>query len=141
MSTQLIKPNYLVILPPTQHHSFFRNLPPLSIKGFFVSIPFPIVLGKGFKPFMETLRELQHDPLLPLDFLVTCTDFDCGINKFLLHLQSDAYLHDFVHQCWEVGAFKGLLSTGHLIQYAAKSPNVTLVIIFFTFTLKIKKYH
>ena len=29
MSTQLIKPNYLVILPPTQHHSFFRNLPPL----------------------------------------------------------------------------------------------------------------
>ena len=29
MSTQLITPNYLVILPPTQHHSFFRNLPPL----------------------------------------------------------------------------------------------------------------
>ena len=29
LSTQLIKPNYLVILPPTQHHSFFRNLPPL----------------------------------------------------------------------------------------------------------------
>ena len=27
LSTQLIKPNYLVILPPTQHHSFFRNLP------------------------------------------------------------------------------------------------------------------
>ena len=30
-STQLIKPNYLVILPPTQHHSFFRNLPPLFL--------------------------------------------------------------------------------------------------------------
>ena len=30
MSTQLIKPNYLVILPLTQHHSFFRNLPPLN---------------------------------------------------------------------------------------------------------------
>ena len=29
LSTQLIKPNYLVILPPTQHHSFFTNLPPL----------------------------------------------------------------------------------------------------------------
>ena len=28
LSTQLIKPNHLVILPPTQHHSFFRNLPP-----------------------------------------------------------------------------------------------------------------
>ena len=27
LSTQLIKPNYLVILSPTQHHSFFRNLP------------------------------------------------------------------------------------------------------------------
>ena len=31
LSTQLIKPNYLVILPPTQHHSFFRNLPPLYV--------------------------------------------------------------------------------------------------------------
>ena len=39
LSTQLIKPNYLVILPPTQHHSFFRNLPPL----FQVChLPFPI---------------------------------------------------------------------------------------------------
>ena len=28
LSTQLIKPNYLAILPPTQHHSFCRNLPP-----------------------------------------------------------------------------------------------------------------
>ena len=26
--TQSIKPNYLVILPQTQHHSFFINLPP-----------------------------------------------------------------------------------------------------------------
>ena len=31
LSTQLIKPNYLAILPLTQHHSFFRNLPPLLI--------------------------------------------------------------------------------------------------------------
>ena len=43
LSTQLIKPNYLVILPPTQHSqhhsSFFRNLPPL----FQVcQLPFPI---------------------------------------------------------------------------------------------------
>ena len=28
LSTQLIKPNYLVLLLPTQHHSFFRYLPP-----------------------------------------------------------------------------------------------------------------
>ena len=31
LSTQLIKPNYLAILPPTQHHSFFRNLPPFLV--------------------------------------------------------------------------------------------------------------
>ena len=31
LSTQLIKPNYLAILPPTQHRSFFRNLPPLFV--------------------------------------------------------------------------------------------------------------
>ena len=30
-STQLVTPAYLVILPPTQHHSFFRNLPRLFI--------------------------------------------------------------------------------------------------------------
>ena len=30
LSIKLIKPNYLVILPLTQHHSFFRNLPPLK---------------------------------------------------------------------------------------------------------------
>ena len=33
LSTQLIKPNYLVILPPTQHHSFFRNFPRLYIQS------------------------------------------------------------------------------------------------------------
>ena len=31
MSTQLIKPDYLVTLPPTQYHSFSRNLPPLQL--------------------------------------------------------------------------------------------------------------
>ena len=31
LSTPLIKPNYVVILPPTQHRSSFRNLPPFSI--------------------------------------------------------------------------------------------------------------
>ena len=31
LSTQLIKLHYLVIVPLTQHHSFFRNLPPLFI--------------------------------------------------------------------------------------------------------------
>ena len=31
LSTQLIKPNYLTIFPPTQHHSFFRNVPPYFV--------------------------------------------------------------------------------------------------------------
>ena len=31
LSTQLIKPNYIAILPPTQHRSFFRNLSPFLI--------------------------------------------------------------------------------------------------------------
>ena len=30
LSTQSIKPNYFVILPPMQHYSFFRNLPPIT---------------------------------------------------------------------------------------------------------------
>ena len=38
MSTQLIKTNYLVILPPTQHRSFFRNLPPLFINERFYNM-------------------------------------------------------------------------------------------------------
>ena len=31
LSTQLIKPNYFVILPPTQLHSLYRNVPPLLV--------------------------------------------------------------------------------------------------------------
>ena len=38
LSTQLIEPNYLVILPPTQHHNFFRNLPPLFFVVCFCSL-------------------------------------------------------------------------------------------------------
>ena len=33
LSTLLTKPNYLVTLPPMQHHSFFRNLSPLYLVG------------------------------------------------------------------------------------------------------------
>ena len=43
LSTQLIKPNYLVQLPPTPRHCFFRNLPPLfliSDIGTLKTIPF-----------------------------------------------------------------------------------------------------
>ena len=38
MSTPLIKPNYLVILPSTQHHCFFRNLPPLFVFGIMTDL-------------------------------------------------------------------------------------------------------
>ena len=31
LSIQLIKPSYVEILPPTQHHSFLRNLPSLFL--------------------------------------------------------------------------------------------------------------
>ena len=33
VGAELIKPNYLVILPPTQHHGFFRNLYPVYLKA------------------------------------------------------------------------------------------------------------
>ena len=46
------------------------------------------------------------------------------------------YLHDFIDQCWKVGTFKCFLSTGHFIKNTAQGPNVTLVIVFFTFTLQ-----
>ena len=35
----------------------------------------------------------------------------------------------------EVGALERPLQTGHLVENAAESPNVTLVIVCFTFTL------
>ena len=38
LSTPLIKPNYVVILPPTQHRSSFRNLPPSFVQKLAVSV-------------------------------------------------------------------------------------------------------
>ena len=60
LPTQLIKPNYLVILPPTQHHSFFQKSPPsyisLSILTFlnsFISVKASLINTKlgGFVNF------------------------------------------------------------------------------------------
>ena len=59
MSTQLIKPNYLVILPPTQHHSFFRNLPPL----FAYKICLPHLLVTSFLRGAPLLRKILDPPL------------------------------------------------------------------------------
>ena len=47
LSTQLIKPNYLVLLPPTQHHSFFRNLPPLYFFGGVLEEPAFLLFSQG----------------------------------------------------------------------------------------------
>ena len=68
LSTQLIKPNYLVILPPTQHHSFFRNLPPLlSVHSY------PSYNSGGGKRGMESLIFFLCIPLLAL----SCSFFAC----------------------------------------------------------------
>ena len=58
MSTQLIKPNYLVTFPPTQHHSFFRNLPPL----FMMSVTI-ILLNILFAQLSLTYEQVQEDSL------------------------------------------------------------------------------
>ena len=47
LSIQFIKPNYLVIIPPTQNDSFFRNLHPLFQNGCSQSSRFPVPLDKG----------------------------------------------------------------------------------------------
>ena len=39
LSTQLIILYYPVILSHRQHHSFFRNLPPLSVRSFNILLP------------------------------------------------------------------------------------------------------
>ena len=60
LSTQLIKPNYLVIVPPTQHHNFFRSLPPwyislliLTFLNSFISVKASLINTKlgGFVNF------------------------------------------------------------------------------------------
>ena len=47
LSTQLIKPNYLVIFPPMLHHTFFRNLPPLNLTYSSTMRPGEKLLRRG----------------------------------------------------------------------------------------------
>ena len=49
LSTQLITPNYPVILPVTQHFSFFRNLPPSNIQS--IAFQFYTILSFAFGNF------------------------------------------------------------------------------------------
>ena len=53
LSTQLTKPNYLVILPPTQHHSFFRNLPPLLKNQPCDILAYLISVIRSFQPLQN----------------------------------------------------------------------------------------
>ena len=64
----MIKPNYPVILPPTQHHSFFRNLPPYDTEG-----PSPLEetnnvvvepIALNNRDFMESYVLDMIDPLM-----------------------------------------------------------------------------
>ena len=77
MSTQLIKPNYLVILPPTQHHSFFRNLPPLFI--------YTNVLHKVIKAGICLADVSDHLPIF------------CTVANKPSILNDAKYFHDFSH--------------------------------------------
>ena len=49
LSTQLITPNYPVILPVTQHFSFFRNLPSSNIQS--IALQFYTILSFAFGNF------------------------------------------------------------------------------------------
>ena len=67
LSTQLIKPNYLTILPLTQHHSFFGNFPPF--RGFVV---FYCVLLR-FVVFCSVLLHFVVFYCVLLCFVVFCS--------------------------------------------------------------------
>ena len=51
----------------------------------------------------------------------------------------EGHLDNLMNDSWEVGAFKCPLKAGHLVEDTAKSPDVTLIIVRFTFTLYVKK--
>ena len=77
------------------------------------------------------------------------TDMKNAITKKVVHKKKQQrihgtsiyfkYLHNLVNKSWQIGAFKCFLSTGHFIQYATQSPDVTLVVIFFALALSSNK--
>ena len=71
-----MKPNYLVILPPTQHHSFFRNLPPLCLNAYRLGKEIPNsnvrTYGNGMQPLcvyrkMASFKETEDLSVLSND--------------------------------------------------------------------------
>ena len=71
LSTRLIKPNYLVILAPTQHHSFFRNLPPLFEQKRVAKMNIMCILIRkiGKTSFAFTLSKLIYIQLYLCDLI------------------------------------------------------------------------
>ena len=126
MSTQLIKPNYLVILPPTQHHSFFRNLPPLLARSGFLNLPFDtgdsVMADKGFTvedllplgvslnipPFLEVRSKSALRKWLRQSIAFLCIHVERGINKIKNFHISDSIvpftMFGVVNQMWSVCA-------------------------------------
>ena len=76
LSTQLIKPNYLAILPPTQYHSFFRNLPPL------------FVLWKQMTKWVGTSKPLTLRKLEPSE-IASYKNRDCKTQIFITAKKRD----------------------------------------------------
>ena len=76
---QLIKPNYHLILPPTQHHSFFRNLPSLfvNIQRFGLIL----VLLKAIWEKDRKLAKTQPNKSVSLSW---CSDIFCSIKTSLV---------------------------------------------------------
>ena len=62
LSTQLIKSNYFIILPPTQHHIFSRHLPPLI----------------DFAIFVHRIKLIEDET----HFLIYCNQYSTLRNKF-----------------------------------------------------------
>ena len=62
LSTQLIRPNFPVILPPTQHHSFFRNLPLYSFIMYCLEIILQVFSINKDKQLKVTTMLGQLDP-------------------------------------------------------------------------------
>ena len=112
LSTQIIKPNYLVIPPPSQHHSFFRNLPACFIRKrtvviFLLSLCYWWVIMSGFSYckhndialFLPVSLNRQWDARNELKPQETIKD-NIGEFKGELFWQLEAtalFLHDLLH--------------------------------------------
>ena len=75
------KPNYLVILPPTQHHSFFRNLPPLCMVIFFIFLIIPVTCSNALSLVSTNIMQNPLQRVLN-DFLIAKFQDDHYISSY-----------------------------------------------------------